>query len=77
MNNKRSSYEGQRTRWVDEIAADVNIRRDIVEQVLNSFFDIFAERVLNEGKATVKGLFSISSGRSTGFGAEQIGRAHV
>lgn len=71
MNDRRPGYEGQRSRWVDEVAADVNLRRDIVEQVLDSFFDIFAERMLNEGKATVKGLFSIYSSKSNGFGAEE------
>lgn len=71
MNDRRPGYEGQRSRWVDEVAADVNLRRDIVEQVLDSFFNIFAERVLNEGKATVKGLFSIQSSQSTGLGAEE------
>lgn len=68
MADNRPGYEGQRRKWIDEVAADVNIRRDIVEEVLNSFFNIFAERILNEGAATVKGLFSVHSAKTTGYG---------
>lgn len=57
----RPGYKRKHKRLVDDIAEHAGVRRDVVEDVLNGFYDIAAERLLNERKFTIKGIVSIST----------------
>lgn len=57
--NKRAGYKRKHRLLIDEVADHVGIRRDVVEEVLNGFYDIAAERILNERKFMIKGIVSI------------------
>jgi len=57
----REGYRRKHRLLVDEVAEHSNIRRDVVEDVLNSFYDIAAERILNERKFVLSGLLSVST----------------
>lgn len=57
----REGYRRKHRSLVDEVADHANIRRDVVELVLNSFYDIAAERILNERKFVLPGLLSIGT----------------
>lgn len=57
--NKRPGYKRKHRLVVDEVADHVGLRRDVVEKVLNGFYDVAAERILNERKFTIKGIVSI------------------
>lgn len=55
----REGYARKRKSLVDVVAEHVNLRRDVVEEVINGFYDIIAERVINERKLVIKDLVSI------------------
>lgn len=55
----REGYSRKHRSVVDEVAEHVSIRRDVVEDVLNGFYDIIAERLLNERKLVLNELLSI------------------
>ena len=57
----REGYRRKHRSLVDDVADHANIRRDVVEEVLNSFYDIAAERILNERKFVLNGLISIGT----------------
>lgn len=57
----RKGYRRKHRSLVDDVADQANIRRDVVEEVLDSFYDILAERILNERKLVLPGLISIST----------------
>lgn len=57
----QKSYKRKHRLLVDDVADRANIRRDVVEVVLDSLYDIMAERVLNEHKFILPGILSISS----------------
>ena len=57
----REGYRRKHRLLIDEVAEHSNIRRDVVEEVLNSFYDIAAERILNERKLVLSGLLSVST----------------
>lgn len=55
----REGYARKHRSLIDEVADHANIRRDVVEDVLNGFYDILAERILNERKLVLTELLSI------------------
>ena len=60
----RPGYKRRHRSLVDDVAAHANIRRDVVEDVLNGFYDIMAERLLNEREFLLKDLISIHAVRT-------------
>lgn len=59
--DSEKSYRRKHRLLTDDVADRANIRRDVVETVLDSFYDIMAERVLNEHKFLLPGILSVSS----------------
>lgn len=60
----RPGYKRRYRSLVDDVAAHANIRRDVVEDVLNGFYDIMAERLINEREFLLKDLISIHAVRT-------------
>ncbi len=57
----REGYRRKHRKLTDEVAEHVGIRRDVVEEVLNGFYDIIAERILNERKLVLTDILSIGA----------------
>lgn len=57
----REGYRRKHRSLVDEVAEHVGIRRDVVEEVLDGFYDIIAERILNERKLILPEILSIGA----------------
>jgi len=57
----REGYRRKHRSLVDDVADHANIRRDVVEEVLDGLFDVLAERILNERKLILPGLLSVST----------------
>ena len=55
----REGYRRKHRSLVDDVADHVGLRRDVVEDVLNGFYDIIAERILNERKLVLTDILSI------------------
>lgn len=55
----RDGYRRKHRSLVDEVADRAHIRRDVVEEVLEAFYDIVAERLLNERKLILPGILSV------------------
>lgn len=56
---RRSGYRRRRENLLDDVADRANLRRDVVEDVLSAFFDISAERLLNERRLILTDLLSV------------------
>jgi len=61
----RPNYKPSKRRILDQVAAHAGIRRDIVEKVLEGFYEVLAERILNEGSVSLPNLFSLRLGKAS------------
>lgn len=52
-----------KSQLIKHIAKDTNLRRDVVEDVLESFISITISEIVNKGKFNINGLLSISSSK--------------
>lgn len=57
--HRRTGYKRKHRLLVDEIADHANIRRDVVEDVLDGFYDIMVERLINEREFLIKEILSV------------------
>jgi len=57
----REGYRRKHRAIVDEVADHANVRRDVVEDVLNGFYDIMAERLLNERRFELTEILSVQA----------------
>ena len=57
--HRRKGYKRKHRLLIDEIADHANIRRDVVEDVLDGFYDIMVERLINEREFLIKEILSI------------------
>lgn len=57
----RGHYRRKHRALVDEVADHANVRRDVVEDVLNGFYDIMAERLLNERRFEITEILSVQA----------------
>lgn len=61
---QRPGYRRRRENLLDDVADRANLRRDVVEDVLSAFFDIAAERLLNERRLILTDLLSVGTIRT-------------
>ena len=57
----REGYVRSKRSFIDEVADYANLRRDVVEEVLSAFYDVVAERLINERRLLIPGILSIST----------------